>query len=121
MTLEWGSFWVGFIAMPISTIVVIALYALVARALSKSHGAGDCRVCDRAFTSEIGEHTRIGIWFRTRKHNWFVAAQKWHRDAWARNRWNPYRLPGYPDDNGTAARRRPKPHFIVRAFWRIVL
>lgn len=119
MSFDWPSFWVGFIAMPVGVALVAGVVAIVLRALDKNIGGGGCVVCDQAFSYEIGEHTRISIWFRSRRHSWFIRPQKWHRDAWVRHRWNPFRLPGYPKDNSQAAIRRPKPNIAVRSFWAI--
>lgn len=119
MTFDWGSFWIGFITAPAAVGVGAVLLALVLRALDKNVGSDGCLVCDQALTYEIGEYTRIGIWFRSRRHSWFVRPRKWHREAWARNRWNPFRLPGYPEDNGSARPRRRKPNIFVRATWAI--
>ena len=119
MMFDWGAFWAGFIAAPVTFAVGALLLALVLRALDKNIGSDGCLVCDQALTYEIGDYTRIGVWFRSRRHSWFVRPRKWHREAWARNRWNPFRLPGHPEDNGSAAIRRPTPNLIVRTFWTI--
>lgn len=117
MTIDWGSFWIGFAAAPVMSALLLAATMLLLRATDKNLGKGGCAVCDQGFTCEIGEYTRFGIWVRSRRHNWVIWNQKWHRDEWAKNRWNPYRLPGYPADTGAAAERRPKPHIIRRIWW----
>ena len=118
MDFSWGSFWIGFVAFPLLFAAGWALLALILHGLDKNLGKGGCQVCDQGFTCEIGDYTRLGIWLRSRRHNWVIWSQKWHRDAWARNRWNPYRLPGlYDDDKSVAALRRPKPNILRRAWW----
>lgn len=119
MNIEWASLWLGVAATPVAAVLITAIVLACSRLLSKNGGVGVCPVCDRGFTCDIGDYTRLGIWIRSRKHNWFLRNRKSHRDAWARNRWNPYRLPGYPEDNGMAAERRPKPNVFVRAFWAV--
>ena len=117
---HWPSFWIGVAAVPVTAIIVAVVLAVFLRATDKNIGAGGCLVCDEAFVCDTGDYTRLGIWLRSRRHNWFIRNRKWHRDAWARHRWNPYRLPGYPEDEGQAASRRPKPNILVRVFWAIV-
>ena len=112
MTLHWSSFWIGFAFFPALTFVVALLAAAVMTALATNRGTGGCVVCDEAFTCEPGEHTRIGIWLRTRRHRWFIATRREHREAWANSRWNPYRAPGVPSDIGAAALRREKPNAL---------
>lgn len=117
--IEWGSFWTGVAAVPVTVAAVAAVGALLYRTFDKNLGLGGCHVCDQGFECEPGQYTRLGIWVRSRRHNWFICSQRWHRDAWARNRWNPYRLPGYPEDTAQAALRRRKPNVLVRAWWAI--
>ena len=118
MTFDLPSLWIGFVAFPLTFAVCAAVLTLILRATDKNLGIGDCAVCEQGFSCDIGEYTRLGIWFRSRRHNWFIRNQKWHRDAWAQNRWNPYRAPGVADDDGgTAALRRKRPHILRRAFW----
>lgn len=115
---SWGSFWAGFVAFPLAVLAIGLLIAAFLRAIDKNLGKGDCVVCDQAFTCDIGDYTRLGIWFRSRRHNWFIRNRKWHRDAWANHRWNPYRLPGVADsDSRGVVARRPKPHVLRRAWW----
>lgn len=121
MTVDSGSFWLGFIAAPGALLIAALLAALILRMAGKNIGKGGCQVCDHGFTCNIGEYTRLGVWVRSRRHNWIISSRKWHREAWARNRWNPYRLPGYPQDSGTAAVRRPKPHILRRTWWAIAV
>ncbi|SDH32532.1 hypothetical protein [Microbacterium sp. 77mftsu3.1] len=119
MTVEWGSFWLGVVAVPVSFVVGGLILAAIYRALDRNYGVGGCAVCDQGFSCSPGEYTRLSIWIRKRRHNWVVSNQKWHRDAWARCRWNPFRLDGYPEDGGQAATRRPKPSIFRRAWWAI--
>lgn len=115
--MDWPSFWAGVVTTPLVAVLVAVVVLALARALSTNLGLGGCHVCDQGFTCEIGDYTRLGIWLRSRKHQWIIRNQRWHREAWARNRWNPYRLPGYPEDTASAAARRPKPSVLVRAWW----
>lgn len=117
---EWGSFWLGVAAVPVVGAIAVVLGAAVLRAINKNLGIGACLVCDEGFACDIGDYTRLGIWLRSRKHQWVLRNKRAHRDAWARHRWNPYRLPGYFDDDSTqAAVRRPRPNLIVRIWWAI--
>lgn len=124
MTIVWPSFWAGLgftlVAIVVFAAVAAALYALVLRATDKNLGLDGCLVCNDGFKCEIGQYTRLGVWFRSRRHNWLIRPKRWHREAWARNRWNPYRLPGFPTDRGTAAERKPRPNAMVRAYWAVM-
>lgn len=117
MTFDWSSYLLGLVTLPAVALFAGSALALLFRALDKNLGIGACFVCDEGFTCEIGDYTRLGIWFRSRRHNWFVRSRRWHRDAWAANRWNPYRAPGVADDGRSAALRRPKPNVLRRAWW----
>jgi hypothetical protein len=119
MTFDWLSFWIGVVAGPAALALGFVVLVLASTALATNHGRGGCHVCDQGFACETGEYTRMGIWFRSRRHNWFIRNQRWHREAWANNRWNPYRRPGVPDDNASAALRRPRPNILVRVWWAI--
>lgn len=119
MTIDWPSYWAGIITVPLAAAAIALLLYAASRAFSTNLGLDGCHVCDQGFSCEVGDYTRLGIWFRSRRHQWFIRNQKWHRDAWARNRWNPYRLPGYPQDTATAAPRRKNPNALVRAWWAI--
>ena len=119
MISDWPSYWAGIITVPVVVVVGFVLLLAGARAFDKNIGLDGCLVCDEGFTCEIGDHTRLSIWFRSRRHQWFIRNQKWHRDAWSRNRWNPYRLPGLFDDGSSARSRRPKPNILVRVWWAV--
>jgi hypothetical protein len=114
---SWFSFIVGAVAAPVALAACLVVGALVQRLTSTNHGSSSCLVCDERFTCEPGIHTRIGIWLRTRRHDWFTATRREHREAWAHNRWNPFRVPGAGDDGGVAAIRRAMPNPLVRAWW----
>ena len=92
------------------------LLAPLTRALDKNIGLGGCHVCDEGFVCDVGEYTRLGIWFRSRRHQWILRNRRTHRATWARHHWNPYRLPGYPKGNLIAAERRPRPA-LIRRIW----
>lgn len=117
MISDWPSYWAGIATIPVLVGTLWLLLHMTIRALSKNHGSDGCIICDEGFKYKIGDHTRIGVWFRSRHHNWFIRNQKWHRDAWARSRWNPFRLPGLFDDGSSAAVRRKKPNILVRTWW----
>jgi len=120
MNLDWPSFLIGVVTLPALLIVSVVLATVIRRLASKNLAVHGCLVCDDGFVCENGEYTRLGIWLRSRRHNWILRNRRAHRDAWARHRWNPYRLPGYPEGNGQAALRRPKPNILVRAWWFII-